>query len=79
MGGNFTEADITVSLDHRSDSDGGETVGAVEEDLRPSTTDPIVKRRVKPVVRLTYDRLGRANDQPITIVHRGIIIKIQCK
>lgn len=79
VGGNVTEADITVSLDPRSDSDGDETFGAIEEDFRPSTTDPIGKRRVKPVIRLTYDRLGRANDQPITIVHRGIIIKIQCK
>lgn len=36
----------------------------------------VTKRRVKPVVRLTYDEPGKARDQPITIVHRGVTIKI---
>ncbi|KAJ8375794.1 hypothetical protein SKAU_G00063740 [Synaphobranchus kaupii] len=34
------------------------------------------KRQVKPVLRLTYDEPGKARDQPITIVHKGIIIKL---
>nr|XP_057906640.1 uncharacterized protein LOC131104002 [Doryrhamphus excisus]XP_057906648.1 uncharacterized protein LOC131104002 [Doryrhamphus excisus] len=34
------------------------------------------KRSVKPVIRLTYDEPGKARDQPLTIVHRGVIIKI---
>ncbi|KAJ7986493.1 hypothetical protein DPEC_G00340450 [Dallia pectoralis] len=34
------------------------------------------KRIVKPVIKLTYDEPGRARDQPLTIVHRGVIIKI---
>ncbi|XP_048046522.1 uncharacterized protein LOC125268395 [Megalobrama amblycephala] len=34
------------------------------------------KRVVKPVIRLTYDEPGKAKDQPLTIVHRGVIIKI---
>lgn len=34
------------------------------------------KRVVKPVIRLTYDEPGRAKDQPLTIVHRGVVIKI---
>ncbi|KAI5616885.1 hypothetical protein C0J50_23556 [Silurus asotus] len=34
------------------------------------------KRVVKPVIRLTYDEPGQAKDQPLTIVHRGVIIKI---
>lgn len=34
------------------------------------------KRKVKPVVRLTYDEPGKAKDQPITIIHRGVVIKI---
>lgn len=34
------------------------------------------KRRVKPVVRLAYDGLGKAKDQPITIIHRGVVITI---
>lgn len=34
------------------------------------------KRSLKPVVRFTYDELGKGKDQPITIVHRGVTIKI---
>lgn len=34
------------------------------------------KRMVKPVIRLTYDEPGKPKDQPLTIVHRGVIIKI---
>ncbi|KAK0155004.1 hypothetical protein N1851_002680 [Merluccius polli] len=34
------------------------------------------KRIVKPVIRLTYDEPGRGKDQPLTIVHRGVVIKI---
>ena len=41
--------------------------------LRPRTTE---KRPVKPVLRLTYDEPGKASEQPLTIVHRGIIIKL---
>lgn len=44
-------------------------------DLRPR---PSSKRHVKPVIRLTYDEPGKARDQPITIVHKGIIIKLGC-
>lgn len=34
------------------------------------------KRQIKPVLRLTYDEPGKASEQPLTIVHRGIIIKL---
>uniref|UniRef100_A0A8C2CR87 Gypsy retrotransposon integrase-like protein 1 n=1 Tax=Cyprinus carpio TaxID=7962 RepID=A0A8C2CR87_CYPCA len=34
------------------------------------------KRMVKPVIRLTYDEPGKPKDQPLTIVHRCVIIKI---
>lgn len=40
-------------------------------DLKPKS-----KRQVKPVIRLTYDEPGKARDQVITIVHKGITIKI---
>ena len=55
----------------------------MEEDSVSSAEDsdipeppPMAKRRVKPVVKLTYDEPGKAKDQPITIVHRGVTIKI---
>ena len=34
------------------------------------------KRSIKPVIRLTYDEAGKPRDQPLTIVHRGVVIKI---
>lgn len=35
------------------------------------------QRAIKPVVRLTYDEPGKASERPLTIVHRGVVIKIQ--
>lgn len=47
------------------------------------TTEPLInkneirsKRTIKPVVKRTYDEPGKARDQPITIIHRGVVIKI---
>lgn len=34
------------------------------------------KRRIKPVIKLTYDEPCKAKDHPITIVRRGIVIKV---
>lgn len=34
------------------------------------------QRKVNPVLKLTYDELGNTTDYPLTIVHRGIVIKI---
>ncbi|KAJ8348558.1 hypothetical protein SKAU_G00271470 [Synaphobranchus kaupii] len=49
-----------------------EAVTTPEVTSRPESRP---KRRVKPVIKLTYDEPGRAKDQPLTIVHRGVIIK----
>lgn len=40
-----------------------------EPRVRPKTT-------AKSPIRLTYDEPGKSRDQPLTIVHRGIVIKI---
>ncbi|KAK0135440.1 Paraneoplastic antigen Ma3 [Merluccius polli] len=48
----------------------------VSKDNGRLRTEPRPKRAVKPTVRLTYDELGRSRDQPLIIVHRGIVIKI---
>lgn len=45
-------------------------------DIKVTPKQARPKRRVKPVVRLTYDEPGKARDQPLTIVHRGVTIKI---
>lgn len=34
------------------------------------------QRKVKPVLKLTYDELGKTTNNPLTIVHEGIFIKI---
>lgn len=34
------------------------------------------KRMAKPPIRLAYDEPGKSRDQPLTIVHRGIVITI---
>lgn len=34
------------------------------------------RRKVKPVIRLSYDEPGKPTDRPITIIHRGMMIQI---
>lgn len=47
------------------------------EEVQPQTCSPRRgQRSVKPVIRLTYDEVGKSKDQPLTIVHRGVVIKI---
>ncbi|XP_037833479.1 uncharacterized protein LOC119617377 [Kryptolebias marmoratus] len=49
----------------------------VTEEVRPQRHSlRREKRSIKPVVRLTYDEVGKSKDQPLTIVHRGVVIKI---
>lgn len=56
----------------------------LSDERRGSTRSPVEcpspkvrsKRRIKPVVKLTYDKSGKSKDHPITIVDRGIIIKV---
>lgn len=40
----------------------------------PRQTRP--KRSLKPLMRLTYDKPGKVSEEPLTIVHRGVMIKI---
>ncbi|XP_063075269.1 uncharacterized protein LOC134465509 [Engraulis encrasicolus] len=56
-----------------SDSDQDDELG----EAIPNNTEPRPKRTIKPTIRLTYDKLGRSKDQPLTILHRGIVIKIE--
>lgn len=34
-------------------------------------------REVKPVIKLSYDDLGRPTDKPLTMVHRGMVVHIE--
>ena len=59
-----------VSSDHDNRQQSSSTkLGASPKQTRP-------KRTRKPVMRLTYDKPGRASEEPLTIVHRGVVIKI---
>lgn len=35
------------------------------------------KGMIKPVQKLSYDELGKSTDRPLTIVYRGMVVKIQ--
>lgn len=39
-------------------------------------TESRPKRTVKPVIKLSYDDLGRPSDKPLTIVYKGMVIQI---
>lgn len=43
-----------------------------------SCHEPNAKRKVKPVLRLSYDEPGKSTDRPVTISYRGMIIQISC-
>ena len=58
------------------ESDQEEEAVNLPKDIERARPEPKAKRAVKPTVRLTYDEPGRSRDQPLTIVHRGIVIKI---
>ncbi|KAK0134676.1 Paraneoplastic antigen Ma1 [Merluccius polli] len=46
-----------------------------------SSAEPVcnrpIRRQVKPVVRLSYDRPGHSRNEPIVVVHRGLRITIK--
>lgn len=57
-------------------SESEEEVSEVQEDRRQPSSEPRPKRAVRPAIRLTYNESGKFRDEPLTIVHRGIVIKI---
>lgn len=59
---------VSSDPDHRKQSSSIK-IGTPPKQSRP-------KRSHKPVMRLTYDKLGKTHEEPLTIVHRGVVIKI---
>lgn len=49
-----------------------------EVELRTRTSPKTRKsvREVKPVIRLTYDKPGTQTEEPVTIVHQGMVIQV---
>lgn len=57
--------------------DGGDILASSVLDKEvESISEPKERRKVKPVIRLSYDEPGKPTDRPITIIHRGMIIQI---
>lgn len=56
--------------------EGDTPVPSLPPEAIKSTQEPRSKRLVKPVLRLSYDRPGQPTDRPVTIVYRGMVIKI---
>ncbi|KAK0147770.1 Paraneoplastic antigen Ma2 [Merluccius polli] len=76
IGNTVNDADAPVGQRSRTVSD-RDSVVAADEEVNPQRNSPRRgKRSIKPVIRLTYDEVGRSKDQPLTIVHRGVVIKI---
>uniref|UniRef100_A0AAY4AM26 Gypsy retrotransposon integrase-like protein 1 n=1 Tax=Denticeps clupeoides TaxID=299321 RepID=A0AAY4AM26_9TELE len=74
-----TEEETSVVLEQNVDPElesEPELLTDSHSDMQNTRSECRPKRAVKPVVRLTYDGPGRSRDQPLTIVHRGIVIKI---
>lgn len=55
-------------------SDDDSKASSLKTEVTPKQTRP--KRSVKPIIQLPYDEPGKARDQPLTIVHRGVVFKI---
>lgn len=58
------------------ESEQEESQAEVREDRGNTRAEPRPKRAIEPTIRLTYDEPGKSSDRPLTIVHRGLVIKI---
>ena len=69
-----SEGDIPTG----DETDGGNTIaeGNTPTGADKRSSPKVEKRPIKPVIRLTYDEAVRPKAQPLTIVHRGIVIRI---
>ncbi|XP_076830977.1 uncharacterized protein LOC143476602 [Brachyhypopomus gauderio] len=68
-----SEADQVVEIPVKTPRGKTSAPCKVERNLRSRSRS---RRSVKPVIRLTYDEPGKGSDRPITIVHKGIVIKL---
>lgn len=62
------EPEVTLPLDRSVTSD---------NDLNDNNLTRHSQRQHKPVIRLTYDKPGHAIDEPVTIVHHGMVIQLE--
>ncbi|KAA0724940.1 Retrovirus-related Pol polyprotein from transposon 412 [Triplophysa tibetana] len=35
------------------------------------------RREIRPVIKLSYDRLGQSSSRPLTLVHRGMVVNVE--
>lgn len=62
--------------DSVSDKEVNESVNVTREE-EEGRVENRPKRMTKPVQKLSYDALGKSTDRPLTIIYRGMVVKIQ--
>lgn len=75
-GGEESDAQMEENIEDSVSEEGIETVTVAsgEEELERGRNYP--KRMIKPVQKLSYDELGKSSDRPLTIVYRGMVVKV---
>jgi len=77
-GGVESDAQMEGNIDDSVSEEGGiETVNVASGEDEIERGRNSLKRRIKPVQKLSYDELGKPSDKPLTIVYRGMVVKIQ--
>lgn len=75
MVGNDAESAVAEAVE--SESEGGDNPVSYDSDKAEESRHTYrLRRRVEPVIRLSYDEPGLPTDRPITLVHRGLVIRI---
>ncbi|KAL1271696.1 hypothetical protein QQF64_030712 [Cirrhinus molitorella] len=51
------------------------TANSTREVVKTSHSRP--RRNIRPIVRLSYDSLGRPTNRPLTLIHRGMVVNVE--
>lgn len=75
MLGNDAESGVVEAVE--SESEGGDDPVSYDSGKAEESRHTYrLRRRVEPVIRLSYDEPGVPTNRPITLVHRGLVIRI---
>lgn len=73
--GNNAESVVSEAVE--SESEGGDHPVSYDSDKAEESGHTYrLRRKVEPVIRLSYDEPGVPTNRPITLVHRGLVIRI---
>ncbi|CAK6960608.1 paraneoplastic antigen Ma2-like [Scomber scombrus] len=72
-----SENEDVQTEDHAEDTDvEAEAHTTPSSPVRNTPTTRKSQRERKPTIRLTYDQPGRSTEEPVTIVHKGMVIQL---